>query len=94
MTKNDIISKVCMNTGFSKRMVTQITDELLNCVTEELKDGGSVTFIGFGTFKTKKTAERPGRNPKTGEDAVIPSRRIPLFKPGKYLKEAMLDSAE
>lgn len=87
MIKNDVIAKVCRETGFSRYIVERIVDTTLDTITESLIDGERVQFKGFGTFEPKKRNARVGRNPHTKEAVLIPARIIPSFKPGKDLTD-------
>nr|WP_239482364.1 HU family DNA-binding protein [Neisseria elongata] len=71
----------------SKHDAARFVDAFISVVTQELKDGNDVTLVGFGSFHTAQSAERKGRNPKTGETITIPATRAPKFKPAKGLKD-------
>ena len=62
---------------------------LLKLLKDALKEGDSVALVGFGTFEVKERAERKGRNPQTGEEITIKAAKIPSFKAGKSLKDAV-----
>ena len=63
--------------------------ELFDAITESLKQGDSLTLVGFGSFKVTKRAARQGRNPRTGEPISIPAATVPSFAPGKVLRDAV-----
>ena len=73
----------------SKHDAARFVDAFISVVTQELKDGNDVTLVGFGSFHTAQSAERKGRNPKTGEPLTIAARKTPKFRAGKALKEAV-----
>lgn len=87
MTKENLINQVSQNTGVSKAqtkcVIEQTIEEIRNALVREEK----VQIGGFGTFETRKRAERPGKNPKTGETIIIAERMMPKFRPGKALKD-------
>lgn len=89
MTKQDLIDTVASKTGYSKTQVKETLGVLLDTITGALSKGSSVTFTGFGTFKTYQRKARTGRNPQTGKEIQIPAARVPKFKAGKALKESV-----
>jgi DNA-binding protein HU-beta len=64
-------------------------DALIKTIETTLKAGDSITLVGFGTFAVKDRAERTGRNPQTGQEITIAAAKVPSFKPGKSLKDAV-----
>jgi len=64
-------------------------DALIKIIETALKAGDSITLVGFGTFAVKERAERTGRNPQTGQEITIAAAKVPSFKPGKALKDAV-----
>ncbi|BCX82309.1 DNA-binding protein HU-beta [Methylomarinovum caldicuralii] len=89
MNKSELIDAVADKANLTKADAARAVDAFIDTVTEALKKGDSVTLIGFGTFTIKERAERQGRNPRTGEPMVIKAAKIPAFKPGKTLKDAV-----
>lgn len=89
MTKAELTAKVCKATGEKKYVCENCVNALFSAIRKELADGGKVQLIGFGTFDVTKRTARTGRNPRTGETMEIPACRVPRFKPGKELKEAV-----
>jgi DNA-binding protein HU-beta len=95
MTKAETIQDVAKATGLSKVAVRAVLDALLSAdpkvglVARCLKKGDKITFAGFGTFSTRQSAARVGRNPRTGEKIKVAKRRYPAFKAGRTLKEAV-----
>ena len=87
MTKVELIASVAAEAGMSKKDAEKAVNAALAAITEELKNGGKVSLVGFGTFGVRKRAARTGKNPRTGESVQIPAATIPTFKPGKALKD-------
>ncbi len=88
MVKADLISKVA-EVGITKKQAGEVVDALFGAIKEALAEGDKVSLIGFGTFSVKERAAREGRNPRTGKKINIPKKKIPVFKPGKELKDAV-----
>lgn len=88
MNKTELINGVAKVTG-TKKEAKAAVDTMLATITKALKKGDSVTLVGFGTFAVKKRAARTGRNPQTGEALNIPAKTVPIFRPGKELKQAV-----
>lgn len=88
MTKMDLIEAV-KETGLSKKQATAAVEAVLSAIKNTLASGGKVQLVGFGTFSVKTKAARTGRNPKTGEVINIPAKKVPVFKAGKALKDAV-----
>lgn len=89
MTKDEFVAKVAKKVDQPKVKVADVIKAALDTITEELKKGGKVSFVGFGTFMTAKRAEKMGRNPRTGKPIKIPAAKVPKFRPGKNLREAV-----
>jgi DNA-binding protein HU-beta len=91
MNKTEFIEAVSKKAGgkVAKKDVTEIVEAYNQVVTETLKKGDKVSFIGFGTFETSKRAARTGKNPQTGEALKIKASTVAKFKPGKGLKDAV-----
>ena len=87
MNKQDLIGKIAKDTGSSKTAAAAAVDSLIDGITRSLKKGDSITFVGFGTFKTSIRKARTARNPRTGEAIKIAKRRVPRFSAGKALKD-------
>ena len=83
MTKAEIISKISERTGVEKTTASVVVESLMLEIKESIKQNESVFLRGFGTFKTKKRAEKTGRNIKKNTAIIIPSHYIPSFKPSK-----------
>lgn len=89
MNKSELISKVSEKAEVSKAEAGRVVDAVLESVTEALSTSDTVTLIGFGTFTVRERAARTGRNPRTNEPIQIEAAKVPAFKPGKALKDAV-----
>jgi DNA-binding protein HU-beta len=89
MNKHDLIAKVAKDTGGTKTAAAQAIDSVIDGITKALKKGDSVTFVGFGTFKTANRRARTTKNPQTGAEVKIPKRKAVRFIAGKALKIAV-----
>ena len=89
MNKAEIVEKIAKDTGLTKAAAGAAVESLIDGVTKALKKGHSVSFVGFGAFKTTSRKARTGRNPQTGAAIKIPKRRVPRFTAGKALKAAV-----
>jgi DNA-binding protein HU-beta len=89
LNKTDLINEVAAKTGMTKKDVDKVVAAFFNTVEGVLKAGDKVQLIGFGTFEVRERQARKGRNPQTGEEISIPAARVPAFKAGKALKDAL-----
>ena len=89
MNKNDLISVVSDKAGLSKADAAKAVDAVLDSITDSLRGGKEVRLVGFGTFLVSNRAASTGRNPRTGEAISIPAAKLPKFKAGKALKDAL-----
>ena len=89
MNKGELIDAVAASAGLSRADATKAVDAVLDNVTSTLSSGDSVSLVGFGTFSVKARAARMGRNPRTGEAIQIKASKVPGFKAGKALKDAV-----
>jgi DNA-binding protein HU-beta len=89
VNKSDMIDLIADKSDISKASAARALDAMLEGITAALRNGEQVALVGFGTFAVKDRAERQGRNPQTGATMVIKASRIPGFKPGKALKDAV-----
>lgn len=89
MHKAEMIDKISSRTGLSKRRAERVLECLLGEITESLSRGEPVRFMGFGTFDAVTRSPRTGRNVTSGEQVEIPSRVVPVFRPGRFLKAAV-----
>jgi len=89
MNKSELIDAIASGSGLSKADAGRALDGFTSAITNALKDGGSVSMVGFGTFSVKHREARTGRNPRTGESIQIKASNNPAFKAGKALKDAV-----
>ena len=88
MVKADLVAKVA-ELGITKKQAAEVVDCVLDSIKGALADGDKVSLIGFGTFSVRERAAREGRNPRTGKTIKIKARKVPVFKAGKGLKDAV-----
>ena len=88
-SKQDLINAVAERTALSKKDSTAVVDTVLDEIKETLANGDKLQLIGFGNFEVRTRSARKGRNPQTGETIEIPASKVPAFKPGKALKDAV-----
>ena len=89
MNKTELIDAVAKSAGLSKKDATNAVNALTETITKTLKKKDKVQLVGFGTFEVGKRAARTGRNPQTGAEIKIKAAKVPKFKPGKALKDAI-----
>ena len=89
MTKVELIASVAAEADMSKKDAEKAVNAALAAITEELKNGGKVSLVGCGTFEVRERPERQGRNPQTKEPMTIAASKLPAFKAGKALKDAV-----
>ncbi|MEZ8143909.1 DNA-binding protein HU [Enterovibrio norvegicus FF-33] len=89
MNKSQLIDKIAENADLSKASAGRALDALIDAVSGSLKDGDQVALVGFGTFSVRERSARTGRNPQTGAEIDIPAAKVPGFKAGKALKDAV-----
>ncbi len=89
VNKSELIEHIAKNADISKAAATRALDSMIGAVRTTLKKGGTVSLVGFGTFAVGKRAARKGRNPRTGAEIKIKAAKIPKFRPGKGLKDAL-----
>jgi DNA-binding protein HU-beta len=89
VNKTELIEHIAKNADISKAAATRALESTIGAVRSTLKKGGSVSLVGFGTFAVGKRAARIGRNPRTGEAIKIKAAKVPKFRPGKALKDAL-----
>ncbi|HHW60324.1 MAG TPA: HU family DNA-binding protein [Syntrophomonadaceae bacterium] len=90
MNKTELISEIAQKSNMTKKDAEKVVNAFFATVEEALKAGEKVQLIGFGTFEVRERKARRGRNPQTGAEIEIPATRVPAFKPGKALKDAMV----
>ena len=89
MNKTELIEYIAMQADISKAAATRALDALIGGVKATLKKNNSVSLVGFGTFSVNKRAARAGRNPRTGAAIKIKAAKVPKFRPGKALRDAV-----
>lgn len=89
MNKTELIEHIAKNADISKAAATRALEATIAAVKSTLKEGGSVSLVGFGTFVVGERAKRTGRNPRTGDAIKIEAAKVPKFRPGKALKDAL-----
>jgi integration host factor subunit beta len=92
MTKSEMIEKIAQEyPSLSKKDIEIIVNGVFSSIKETLKNGGKVEIRGFGSFKVREKSAKIGRNPKTGEKVSVPPKKVPYFKPGKEIKEQLIN---
>lgn len=89
MTKTDLIAQVAANTEMSKKNAEQAVNAVFEALSKAMSEGEKITISGFGTFEVRERPERKGRNPQTGAEITIEASKLPAFKAGKALKDAV-----
>lgn len=89
MNKSELIDAIAATADLPKAAAGRALDAMVEAVTDALKKGDQVVLVGFGTFSVKERAARTGRNPQTGAPIQIAAAKIPSFKAGKALKDAV-----
>ena len=89
MNKNELVSAVAEVADLPKKDADAAVTALVEVITQALKEGDKVQLVGFGTFELRKRSARVGRNPRTQEPMNVPASVVPVFKPGKILKDTV-----
>lgn len=90
MTKQDLVNTAAAKAGVTKKAAAEVLDAVLAAITTSLKKGENVTITGFGTFRVSARAARTGVNPRNPSEKIkIPAMKLPAFKAGKSLKDAV-----
>ena len=89
MNKTELVAAMAEKAGLSKKDAEAALKAFTDAVAEELKKGGKIQLVGFGTFEVSERAARTGRNPQTKEEITIPASKAPKFKAGKALKDSV-----
>jgi|TARA_B100000745_G_C20153938_1_gene395467 DNA-binding protein HU-beta len=89
VNKSELIDAIAASADITKAAAGRALDATTEAIEEALKNGDQVSLVGFGTFLVKERAARTGRNPQTGQEIQIPASKVPSFKPGKGLKDAV-----
>lgn len=91
MNKTELIAEVANKAGLSRKDAEKALGAVVETIMEAVVKGDKVQLVGFGSFETKQREARTGRNPKTKETIEIPATRVPVFKAGKALKDAVAE---
>ena len=86
LTKKDLVLRIAKHSGITQLHVKRVVHATLQQIVETLKEGQTIELRNFGVFKVKKRAPRRGRNPKTGQEVPVPSKRVVVFKPGLLMR--------
>ena len=89
MNKTELVKAVAEQAELTQKDAAKAVDALIKTISETLAQGEKIQLIGFGTFEVRDRSARKGRNPQTGEEIEIAASKVPAFKPGKELKEAV-----
>ncbi|WP_207626976.1 nucleoid-associated protein HU-beta [Photorhabdus stackebrandtii] len=89
VNKSQLIDKIAADSNISKAAAGRVVDAFISSVMGALKDGDDVVLVGFGTFAVRERSARTGRNPQTGKELKIAAAKVPAFRPGKGLKDAV-----
>ena len=89
LLRNEFVGSIAQKADISQDDAKKVIKAFAETVTEALAQGDNLALIGFGTFEVRDRAARKGRNPRTGEEVQIPASKLPAFRPGKSLKEAV-----
>ena len=92
MNKAELVAAVAEKSGLSKKDSDKAVTAAFDIISEELAKGGKVQLVGFGSFESKVRNARIGRNPRTKQEIEIPASRVPTFKVGKALKDAVANA--
>lgn len=89
MNRKELVEEIAEVTGHSRTNTERFLTSFIDTVTKNMKKKDGVRLVGFGAFTTTKRKARTGRNPQTGEDIKIPARKVPVFKAGALLRQAV-----
>ncbi|MBQ6540606.1 MAG: HU family DNA-binding protein [Oscillospiraceae bacterium] len=89
MNKIELIAEIAAKTGLTKKDTEKAVSAAVDAISAELRNGGSVKVAGFGNFTVKEKAERKARNPRTGEEVIVPASKAVQFRPAKALKDTV-----
>ena len=87
MNKTELVTAMAKRANLSQRDSERALDAFLEILGDTLSQGDKIQLVGYGTFEVRERAERTGMNPQTKEEILIPATRVPVFKPGKILKD-------
>lgn len=87
MNKTELVAAMSRRANLTQRDTERALDAFLEVMSETLREGDKIQLVGYGTFEVRERAQRKGKNPQTGEEILIPATRVPVFKPGKILRD-------
>ena len=87
MNKAELVSAMAKRANLTQKEAERALEAFLETLGNTLRSGDKIQLVGYGTFEVRERAERTGKNPQTGEEIVIPASKVPVFKPGKILKD-------
>lgn len=87
MNKTELITSIAQESDLTKKDAETLLNAFLKTVSDAMARGEKIQLVGFGSFEVRTRAERKGRNPQTMQEIIIPEKRVPVFRPGKELKE-------
>ncbi|MGI6642957.1 MAG: HU family DNA-binding protein [Bacillota bacterium] len=94
MNKTELVGKVAERAGLTKKDTEKVVNSFIDVVQDTLAKGDTVAILGFGTFLARERPAREGRNPRTGETIQIPASRVPVFRPGRGLRDSIAGDAQ
>ena len=89
MNKRELVEAVADQTGLTKKVSGEVVNGIISAITDSLAREERITLVGFGTFQVRQRKAREGRNPRTGKKLEIPAKKVPKFRAGKKLREAV-----
>ena len=89
MTKAELITAIAEKGGYTKKDAEKALSSVVDVISDVLVNGDKITLVGFGTFETRQRAAKVGKNPQTGKEIKIAAKKVPAFKAGKALKDAV-----
>ena len=91
MNKAELVTSVAEKAEITKKDASAAIDAVFDTITDSLVNNDKVQLVGFGTFEVRERSERTGKNPRTGEEIIIPATKVPAFKAGKALKDKVAE---
>ncbi|MFB2768571.1 HU family DNA-binding protein [Pelatocladus sp. BLCC-F211] len=92
MNKGELVDAIASQVSVTKKQAEAVLNAFIDTITENVADGNKVVLVGFGTFERRERKERMGRNPKSGEEMLIPATTVPAFSAGKVFKEKVANN--
>lgn len=91
MNRAELVTSVAEKAEITKKDASAAIDAVFDTITDTLANNDKVQLVGFGTFEVRERSERTGKNPRTGEEMIIPATKVPAFKAGKALKDKVAE---